>query len=45
MLAGYFFGNLPIVRDNFGLFVVAIIVVTVAAAVAGLLRERKNGKK
>jgi membrane-associated protein len=27
---GYFFGNIPIVRDNFGIVVIAIILISVA---------------
>ncbi len=39
-LAGYLFGNIPIVKDNFGIIVIAIIVISlavVALMVAGIL--------
>ena len=38
--AGYFFGNLPIVRDNFGLVVVAIIVLSVLPVIYELVKQR-----
>ena len=38
--AGYFFGNIPIVRDNFGLVVIAIIVISVLPVVYELLQHR-----
>ena len=38
--AGYFFGNIPIVRDNFGLVVIAIIVMSVLPVVYELLQPR-----
>lgn len=42
-LLGYFFGNLPWVRDNQGLIGIGIIVVPGVIALAGLMRAR--GKK
>lgn len=41
-LAGYYFGGVPLIKNNFGLFVVAIIVITIAAAVIGLVREKSK---
>ena len=38
--AGFFFGNLPIVRDNFGLVVIAIIVISVLPVVYELFQAR-----
>jgi membrane-associated protein len=38
--AGYFFGNLPIVRDNFGLVVLGIIGLSVLPMLIGLIKER-----
>ena len=38
---GYFFGNLPIVKNNFGLVIIAIIVISVLPAVIEALRARK----
>lgn len=39
-LAGYFFGNLPFVKDNFSFVVIAIILISVMPAVYELLKER-----
>ena len=38
--AGYYFGNLPAVRNNFGLVALAIIILSVLPLVIGILRER-----
>lgn len=40
--AGYFFGNLPVVRENFGLVVLGIIAVSVLPILAGLYREWRS---
>ncbi|HEY1170069.1 MAG TPA: DedA family protein [Verrucomicrobiae bacterium] len=42
--AGYFFGNMPIVKNNFGLVVIAIIIVSILPAVVEILREWKKKK-
>jgi membrane-associated protein len=42
--AGYFFGNLPIVRNNFGLVVLAIIGVSVVPMLVALIKERRVTK-
>lgn len=41
-LAGYFFGNIPIVRNNFSLVIVAIIVISVLPGVIEYLRQRRK---
>lgn len=41
-LAGYFFGNIEIIRKNFGLVVIGIIVVSILPAVIEVLRARKK---
>jgi membrane-associated protein len=41
-LAGYLFGNIPLVRDNFGIVVILIILVSVMAPVAGWYRDRRR---
>ncbi len=38
--AGYFFGNIPVVRDHFGLVVVAIIVISVLPVVYEVVKQR-----
>jgi membrane-associated protein len=42
-LAGYFFGNIPVVRKNFSLVVMAIIVISVMPGVIEYLRQRGKG--
>ena len=37
---GYFFGNLPIVRDHFSLVLIAIIVISVLPAIIELVKSR-----
>jgi membrane-associated protein len=43
--AGYFFGNLEIVKKNFTLVVFAIIILSILPAVIEFLRERSRLKK
>lgn len=45
ILAGYLFGNIPFVQDNFSLVVVAIILVSVAPMVYEFLKSRREGKR
>lgn len=40
--AGYFFGELPLVKNNFGLVVIGIIVVSVLPMVVEIVRARLN---
>src|SRR5688572_11973236 len=44
-LLGYLFGNLKIVKDNFALVVIAIIVISILPAVYEFLRERAKRRK
>jgi membrane-associated protein len=39
ILAGYFFGNIPIIRDNFSIVIMAIIAISVLPAIAKLIKE------
>lgn len=41
---GYFFGNLPIIKDNFSMVLFAIIAISIVPGVAAFLKERKNMK-
>ncbi len=41
--AGYFFGNLPVVRENFGMVIGAIIVVSVLPMVIEVIRMKRAG--
>lgn len=43
--AGYYFGNLPVVRANFGLVVLGIIGVSVLPILAGLYREWRAARQ
>jgi membrane-associated protein len=40
--AGYLFGNLPFVRENFSLVVLVIIILSVLPIVIGVLKERRR---
>jgi membrane-associated protein len=41
VLGGYFFGNLPVVRRNFTLVIMAIIVLSILPAVVEFIRQRR----
>jgi membrane-associated protein len=43
-LAGYFFGNLPIVQKNFSLVILVIIFISILPGIIEYLRERKRLK-
>ena len=45
VFAGYFFGNLPFVKKNFTLVILAIIVISVMPAVVEFLKHRAEAKK
>jgi len=36
---GYFFGNLPVVKNNFSLFIMAVILISVMPVIIGFFRE------
>ncbi|MBL8958498.1 MAG: DedA family protein [Gemmatimonadetes bacterium] len=44
LLAGYFFGNLPIVKDNFSLVILGIIIVSIIPGIVAILQERARVK-
>ena len=41
-LGGYYFGNLQIVRDHFGLVTIAIIVISLIPAIISVLKRKKR---
>ncbi len=45
LLAGYFFGNLPVVKENFGLVILAIIILSVIPGVVAVMQERARMKR
>jgi len=44
LLLGFFFGNIPVVKNNFGIVIIAIILISVMPAVIQFIRH-KYGKK
>lgn len=42
VLAGYFFGNLPIVKENFTFVIFAIIIISIIPALVEFYKSRKN---
>jgi membrane-associated protein len=45
LLAGFFFGNIPIIKDNFEIVVLAIILISVLPMVFEIFKESKFGQK
>jgi membrane-associated protein len=45
VLGGYFFGNIPVVRNNFSLVIFAIIFISVLPAVIEFVRARRESKR
>jgi len=41
-VAGYLFGNIPVVKDNLTLIIIGIIVITLLPALRELIRHRKQ---
>lgn len=41
-LAGYFFGNLPFVKENFSIIILAIILISVVPILAPIIKKKKN---
>ena len=42
-LAGYWFGNIPLVKDNLGVVIVIIIAISLTPIAVEFLRERRSG--
>jgi len=45
LFAGYFFGNLPFVKKNFSLVIIAIVLVSILPALVEYLRHRREAKR
>ena len=45
LFAGYFFGNLPFVKENFSLVIVAIVLLSILPAVVEYLRHRREARR
>ncbi len=45
VLAGYFFGNIPMVKNNFTMVIFAIIIISILPGVIEFIRQHKMGKK
>ncbi|MDD1504028.1 VTT domain-containing protein [Lysinibacillus sp. CNPSo 3705] len=43
-LLGYFFGNIPIIKDNFSTVLILIILISVVPAVIGAIKSKTSGK-
>ena len=41
-IGGYFFGNIPVIRDNLTVMVLAIIFISILPAIVELIRQRKK---
>lgn len=44
VLGGYFFGNIPLVKDNFSFVIIAIIIISVMPVIVEIVRNRKVRK-
>ena len=42
LLAGYYFGGIPIIRDNLSIVIILIIILSLVPAIIEFLRNRKN---
>jgi len=43
-LLGYYFGNIPIIKDNFSMVLILIILISVIPAVIGVIKSKVSGK-
>lgn len=44
-LAGYFFGNIPVIKDNLTLMILVIIVISFIPAILEFIKHRRNKKR
>jgi membrane-associated protein len=42
---GYFFGNIPVVKQHYSLVILAIIIISMLPGVFEFARQRRAGKK
>ena len=42
VFGGYFFGNIPVVKKNFGIVIIAIIIISILPAVIEILKEKRR---
>ncbi|MCZ7612337.1 MAG: hypothetical protein M5T52_01985 [Ignavibacteriaceae bacterium] len=42
VLGGYFFGNIPLVKDNFSITIIAIIFISILPGIIEYVRHRKR---
>jgi membrane-associated protein len=42
LMLGYFFGNIPVIKQNFTLVIFAIIFVSILPPIIEVLRKKKN---
>ncbi|MBI3579322.1 MAG: hypothetical protein HY089_07940 [Ignavibacteriales bacterium] len=45
VLAGYFFGNIPFIKNNFSLVIIALILIPGIPAVAEVIRQQLRKRK
>ncbi|MBV9773668.1 MAG: DedA family protein [Gemmatimonadetes bacterium] len=45
VFAGYFFGNIPAVKENFGIVIIAIILISVVPAVIEVVKGRREASR
>lgn len=43
-LGGFFFGNIPVVKQNFSLAIIVIIIISLLPIISALLSKNKNGE-
>ena len=44
VFAGYFFGNIPVVKDNFSLVIMGIILISILPGIVGLIKKKLKKK-
>lgn len=41
-ICGYFFGNIPVVKENFTIVVIGIIVISILPGIIGFVKSKMN---